>query len=479
MASGNEHWHKRWAFLAAALSALLIWFGTGLNPWWPLMWFAPLPVLLCATRSTWRVTAFTATLAWIVGNLNLWHYFAGVLEIPRLVVLVILIIPSLVFAATVLLFRALLRRGALWSAMLGLPAAWVSYEYMLALTSIHGTAGNLSYSQIKFLPFLQVASVTGPWGMSFLLLFFSAALTIGLHLRRTAPKLVSRILFVGLGIVVLPLLFGTARLRLPVRGEHVKVVLIASDLGANADVAKRGEESARLFRDYADEVEKLAARGAKVIVLPEKLGVVVDPDTAATDALFQSLADKTSAKLIVGMVRVSSLKYNEARIYAPGIPPRTYDKMHMLPPFESSLTPGTSLTLLGEPSGIWGIEICKDMDFTTLSRQYGLAGTGLLLVPAWDFFLDRALHGHMAIMRGVESGFSIVRAAKQGYLTVSDNRGRILAETRSDSAPFSILTVDVPVEHENTLYLGLGDWFAWVANTIFVFALIQLYRSRK
>ena len=479
MASESDYWPRSWALLAAALTAVLVWFGTGLNPWWPLMWLAPLPVQIYATRSSWRSAALTSAVAWTAGGLNLWHYFTGVLEIPPVIGLAILIIPSLAFAATVLLFRALLRPGAYWIALLAFPAAWVSYEYLLALTSIHGTAGNLSYSQIRFLPFLQLASVTGPWGMSFLLLLFPVTLAIGLHLRNTAPKLAWRIVFVGLGTVVLALLFGAARLQSPAHGERVKVALIASDLPANADVAKQGAESTRLFRDYLGEVEKLAASGAKVIVLPEKLGVVVDPDTAVTDAVFQSLADKTSAKIIVGMVRVTSLKYNEARIYAPGVPPRTYDKVHMLPPFESSLTPGTVLTQLAEPSGIWGVEICKDMDFTPLSRQYGLAGTGLLLVPAWDFSLDRALHGHMAIMRGVESGFSIVRAAKQGYLTVSDNRGRIVAETRSDSSPFSTLVADVPATHVATLYLKLGDWFAWVAMAALLIALIKLFRLTR
>jgi len=100
-------------------------------------------------------------------------------------------------------------------------------------------------------------------------------------------------------------------------------------------------------------------------------------------------------------------------------------------------------------------------------------------VPAWDFDLDRAWHGHMAVMRGVESGFGIVRAAKQGYLTVSDDRGRILAESRSDSAPFSTLVADVPVMHDTTLYLVLGDWFAWLALATLVFTLVQFYRLRK
>jgi apolipoprotein N-acyltransferase len=145
----------------------------------------------------------------------------------------------------------------------------------------------------------------------------------------------------------------------------------------------------------------------------------------------------------------------------------------MLPPFESHLKPGTTLTQMQKPSGNWGVAICKDMDFTPLSRQYGKAGTGLMLVPAWDFVADRVWHGHMAVMRGVESGFSVVRAAKQGYLTVSDNRGRILAETRSDSAPFAMLLTDVPAGHETTLYLLWGDWFAWLVLAALAFTLLQ------
>lgn len=119
------------------------------------------------------------------------------------------------------------------------------------------------------------------------------------------------------------------------------------------------------------------------------------------------------------------------------------------------------------------------MDFTRLSREYGQAGAGLMLVPAWDFDLDRTWHGHMALMRGVESGFSIARAAKQGYLTVSDNRGRILAETTSDSAPFATLLADVPTTHDSTLYMLLGDWFAWLALALLAVALIQACRAPR
>jgi apolipoprotein N-acyltransferase len=134
----------------------------------------------------------------------------------------------------------------------------------------------------------------------------------------------------------------------------------------------------------------------------------------------------------------------------------------MLPAFESQFTVGTERTSFDEPSGRWGATICKDMDFPKLSRQYGNDGVGLLLVPAWDFNVDGWLHGRMAILRGVESGFSIARAPKQGILTLTDNRGRVLAEAATNSAPFVSLLARVPVQHESTLYARWGDWFAWV-----------------
>jgi apolipoprotein N-acyltransferase len=101
-----------------------------------------------------------------------------------------------------------------------------------------------------------------------------------------------------------------------------------------------------------------------------------------------------------------------------------------------------------------------------------------MLVPGWDFNIDRAWHGHIAVMRGVEDGFSIARAAKDGYLTVSDDRGRIVAETRSDSAPFATLLADVPAAHERTLYLLLGNWFAWLSFALCGLTLLRLVSLR-
>lgn len=466
--------------LAATLGmAALVFFGTGLDPLWPLMWFAPLPVLLFANRASWWGAALAAGLGVMLGVLNLWGVFYGLLHAPLPIIAQIYLSEGIAYALAVSLYRALLQRGAYVMALLAFPAAIVSFEYFLNVTSPHGTAGSLAYSQLHFLPFLQLASITGPWGMSFLLLAFSTALALGWHLRSTLPRQALQLTGSTVAVLAVVLVFGTLRLSTHQPGEEVKVGLVTSD--AETDVAEPGRPTDALFARYATPISALAAQGAQVVVLPEKLGVVLDGQTIdATDAFFGKLADVTGAGIVVGMVRIGKddKKYNEARVFLPGHPPVSYDKEHMLPPFESMLTPGTALTLLPHGDATWGVQICKDLDFTPLSADYGRKGVGLMLVPGWDFVADWLFHGHIAIMRGVESGFSVVRSAKQGSLYVSDDRGRVLAETRSSPGDFPTLLVTVPAGHDATLYDRLGDWVAYISLLALAACLVTLFRSR-
>jgi apolipoprotein N-acyltransferase len=102
-----------------------------------------------------------------------------------------------------------------------------------------------------------------------------------------------------------------------------------------------------------------------------------------------------------------------------------------------------------------------------------------MLAPAWDFHVDAFWHGHIAVMRTVEDGFSLVRTARGGFMTVSDDRGRILAQAASDSAPFATLLADVPAGHNRTLFLLWGDWFGWCAMALLILVLGRLWFVRR
>jgi len=460
---------------AVGLSAVLIWFGNGLDPWWPLLWLAPVPVLIVALRGSAWLGSSSVGLAWLLGSFTLWPYF-HVLGLPPVAFVGIFGAAAAVMSFAALLFRTLVRSGAIWSGLLAFPAAIVTAEYVRNLTTPHGTAGSLAYTQLKFLPLLQLASVTGPWGVTFLLTLFPAALATAIHVGATAPKQAIRVLAACVGILVPVLIFGAVRLAIPQVGQKVLVGLIASDEGRNVATARSGADTRRLFAQYAAEARDLASRGASVIVLPEKLATVSedDADGDSNNAL-QQVADETGSTIVAGELYLQgSAHWNQARVFRPRASALTYNKHHMLPPFENPLTPGTSELAFAGAAGTYGVEICKDMDFTALSRRYGRADLGLMLTPGWDFNMDRSWHGHMAVMRAVENGFGLVRAAKNGYLTLADNRGRVLAETRSDARmPFTTLLGSVTARHSSTLYVLLGDWCAWMACVVFVACLAR------
>lgn len=466
-----------WVIGAIVCSSLALFFGTGLHPHWWLTWLMPIPVLFVAARSSAPRAFFAALAAWFLGSLNMWGVFRNVLQVPLVAVLAFLILPGCFFGLGVLLFRRWVRAGRVAAASVGFAAFWVSYEYVLAMSSIHSTFGNLGYSQMNFLPILQIASLTGIWGMSFCMMLVAAtvaALSSGYGTSREKGRLAA-----GVAIFLLAVIgFGEWRLHAPQKAEWVSVGLLASDLPQNI-MPSKPEDAQRLMSEYAAQVQTLLKEGAQVVVAPEKIVVVQDENIKAVDDLFATAASAFGSEVVVGVARHAPKEWlNEARVYTPGTAsPLIYEKHHMLPPFESKFTVGSSRTVLQQPSGLWGVTICKDMDFPGLSREYGRDGVGLLLVPAWDFDADGWLHGRMAILRGVEDGFSIARAPRHGILSVSDSRGRVLAERSTAAAPFSTILTPVPVRHEVTFYSRSGNWFAWCCIALLL-GLVVFARPR-
>jgi apolipoprotein N-acyltransferase len=445
--------------------------GSGLHPHWYLTWLAPFPVLLVAPQLTFWRAFLTASVAYAIGGMNMWHYYRELM--PPGVALLIVLGPSLAFGLIVLVFRGFAVRGQLSRAMFSVPLLWVGFQYLQEFRSVHSTFGNVAYTQMDFLPVLQIAALTGIWGIDFLLLLFPATVAV-LFLPGTAMQKRNVALAAG-GILVAALGFGVYRLHEAVESPSVTVGLIASDAGQT--MFPRGAATLELVKQYAARIPDLVAQGAQVIVIPEKIGRIAGVDLAQADAIMEAVAREQRITISISFEHSPNL--NETRLYSPdGALEGTYEKHHMLPPFESHLLAGTKRVVFERPSGKWGMEICKDMDFPLLSRQYANDGAGLMLVPAWDFVADGWLHGRMAILRGVESGFSIARAPRQGILTVTDNRGRVLAERETGSAPFATLVASVPVRNERTLYDRAGDWFAWLdlLFTAIVFASIPYGR---
>ncbi len=460
------------AVAACGLSALALFFGTGLHPSWGVLFVAPVPVLIVAYEGGPARAASLGFLAWFSGGFNLWAFYRQTLGVPLPVVLVLMAMPAVAFALALLLSRALLRRGAEVLGLLAVPALWVSFEYVLSLTSPHGTYGNLAYSQVDLLPLVQLASVTGLWGISFVVLLVPACLAVAFHLR-SSPRLAFRLVAAAAALLAVVHAWGVSRLRRPSAGERVAVALLAADPASGSPPLPSEDEGLRRVEAYASRIASWRHDGVRILVLPEKIARLDGARLTRAAETLGAAAASARVTLIAGLQQTDP---EQGRILAlafgpDGRPLGTYAKHHLLPPFESDSRPGTDiLVLAGEPR--WGVQICKDMDFPALSRRYAAAGVGLMAVPAWDFVKDGRLHSRMAVMRGIESGLTIVRAARDGLMTVSDERGRILAEARSGPG-FDIVTASVAAHPAGSTYSRWGDWFAWVGLLILAVCLAR------
>lgn len=454
------------------LSAAAWWLGGGTHPLWWLAWLAPLPVLWLAARVRARWAALAAFAAYALGGMNQWHYLHGVIGLPLPFDLYAIAAPALVFALCALLYRRLLRSGHVLSATLSVPALWVAVEYVNNLGSPHGTWGSMAYGQMDALPVIQVAAVTGLWGISFLLLLAPAALAA--LLTPTAPRR-ARIVAVGTAalLVAASLGYGAWRLAAPATGS-LRIGLVSLEKPVRPALDSAAGEA--LETRYVEAIRRLAGDGARVIVIPETSFAT----PAASVPAFATLARQDGLTLDIGIDGKEDphAERNMVMVFQPdAASPATYFKHHLIPGFEQQYTPGEHYTMLDGSPRI-GLAICKDMDFHDIGRAYAARDAQLLLVPAWDFGVDGWLHSRMAILRGVESGFAIARAARSGRLTLSDDRGRVVAEASSE-AHDAELVGDLPLHETHTLYARWGDWFAWLDLVGLAACLVLAFLSQR
>jgi apolipoprotein N-acyltransferase len=446
---------------ATILSGAAWWLSTNLTPQAWLAWLAPLPLLLVAPRMRWQIAALAAFCAGACNGLNLWHYLCGVIGLPAATAVLIAVMGGVKFALCLLLHRHCLRAGQPGRAAVAFPALWVALDYLGTLGAPHGMFGTFAHSQIDVLPVLQLASLTGLWGISFIVLLAPSALAVALssNLDRRHRALTAG----GAALMIVATFgYGFVRLQEPASGS-MSVGL--TSLHGQVPVALATPEGKALLQRYLAVIDRLASQGAQALVLPETA-------FSADQPLIPELAAAAARNKIWIDAGVALKGQNQAVVYGPAASDLfSYAKHHLIPGFENQYHAGTNYTMLGTTQT--GLAICKDMDFHDTGDAYAARGANLLLVPAWDFDIDGTMHSRIAMLRGIEYGFAVARAARRGNLTLSDDRGRIVAET-SDAHRDAELVATLPLHQSHTLYARWGDWFVWVDLALLTIAWLPL-----
>jgi len=464
------------AVLATVVSAAAWWAGSSLHPLWWAAWLAPLPLLLVAPRLRARQAALATCLAFAAGSLNQWHYLIDVLGLPPATMVGVAAGVAAAMTVVVLLFRALALRGRPLAAAFSAPLAGTGLAWAAAALSPHGTFGNIAYTQMDVPLVLQVAALAGLWGVGFLVLLGPATVAAALCARAGVR---ARLLAAatGVGVLAAALAFGAWRLHDDAPVDHQRVALL--DIGSGTGPAPElgSAEGRHLLAGYVAGLERLAAgQRIDVAVLPESVLLLRGQALAP----LQALADRHGMRIVLGAEdHGGHSPHNAALVYTPGADtPQAYAKHHLIPGIEDRYAPGHARLLLpGDPAT--AVAICKDLDFTATAREHARLGARLLLVPAWDFGVDARMHARMAAMRGIEGGFAIARAARDGHLTLSDDRGRILAEASAVGTHGPVaLVADLPLRDAGTPYRLWGDAFGPICLALAALLAAGVLRGR-
>src|SRR6476469_6077274 len=193
------------SFVAGAVvtSGLCWYFANDLSGnYWYLLWFAPVPVLITSFRMSPKGTFLVAFIAYLLGRLSWLPYLLTVLPVPLAVFFTVFL--PLIFALIVLLTRKIVLRDRNGWSVFSFSVFWCLFEFLLFKFSPDGTAGSISYAQSNFLPVVQIASVTGILGISFLVTLFPSAIAVGSNFRfkRMKGSLVIAFLIIFISVIL-------------------------------------------------------------------------------------------------------------------------------------------------------------------------------------------------------------------------------------------------------------------------------------
>ena len=510
------------------LSAVLLFSSVPTFGLWPLMWIAVVPELLVALAASTPKRAFLY--GWLTGGVALaaaFYWMDGLLErfghmdpaesVP--ITALLIAYQGLGFA----LFswgvrRAWQRTG--WPLALLAPLVMVAIELLMPQIFPY----YLAISQAYVPAVIQIADVTGPLGVTALMMLTGGALADVARQPRPRRRAAWRGVLVAAALIVFDLGYGALRLR-QVDARRVAAPKVKTGLvQANVGVIEKWDPQAfaELLGLHQRASADLARAGAELIVWPESSYPYALPRDFARDF---RLDDKRRIRrgfetpLLFGAVTLASDRsrtgpdrypYNTALMMdAAGESTGSYDKVFLMafgeyvpfydriPWFTKYFPEASNFSRGSEPASFplhtragdfkLGPLICYEDILPRFARRVAKLSPNAFVNITNDAWFGRTAepyqHLALAVFRAVENRLEMVRAVNTGVSAHIDAAGRVLAQTESvdpddvPPAPPKTLLVDFAMLPGGGLYRRVGDLFGCLCLATLVAALARGRRS--
>jgi apolipoprotein N-acyltransferase len=445
--------------------------GSWLAP--PAAWLGPVLIMRFARDHSvgrgFLLVLAACTLSFAIGFIAIWRSAGW----PPVFVVSLPVMYGLVWSLPYLADRLLSRRLPGFSSTLVYPLAAASLEFVNTSINPVGAWGATGFTQYGELPLMQLASVTGMIGITFLMGWFASTANWAWERRGRGGEPWRGLVLFGT-VLALVLAFGFLRLNLAAQSDTIRVAGITADPTRNmAEPMRQAPDAAAsrvVIQDhwdaYFDATAREAKAGAQLVLWPEISGVVFEADEASFIAQAQDVARQQAIYLAVPFwiwnEETKVPVQNKLLVFDPGGSIVIEHLKYGGTIVENTEVGDGVLRTATTPFGVLSGVICWDADYPAVIQQAGQNGTALLLVPASDWAEIDPLHTQMAVFRAVENGHSLVRQAEGNVSVAVDSYGRVLAGTDFFDATDRTIVAQVPVEDVPTLYASFGRWLGWV-----------------
>jgi apolipoprotein N-acyltransferase len=382
------------------------------------------------------------------------------------------------------------------------PLVWVLMEYVQTFTPLGGFPWLcIGYTQSNYLPIMQIAEITGIYGISLLLLSFNTAVAWLIVKRRRRPLDYLPLMAATLLIVVCAL-FGQMKLG---RWQMLKPGFHAAMLQGNISIEDPASVLADKFQDgYVRMAEKLEPNNPDLLILPESPVSVFYQESYSYRRAVEQLAGRYPLGLILSNVNYqkndnSSIYFNSAFFFnRDGSLAGIYDKIHLVPFGEyiplkkfffiaetitqdvGGFSPGVNYRTINVGKHPANAIICFEVIFPQLVRRFVNIGSQLIINLANDgwYGISDAPYQHLEIarLRAIENRRYLLRATNSGISAIIEPTGRI--QTSTGLMKEDVCRGKFDFIKETTFYTRYGDVFVFLCAIILICLIFKAEYSR-
>jgi apolipoprotein N-acyltransferase len=384
------------------------------------------------------------------------------------------------------------------------PPLWVALEYLRSHAGFLGVPWMLlGHSQFLHPWLIQITSLTGVFGLSFLIVLVNAVIAEAIiavrpnslaHLLHTPSRLYLNRIIVAASLLASSLIYGGWVLSKGTADEGIRVAVIQGNIPQD----RKWDQTFRtqILDRHIALTRKAAADHPKLIVWPE---TAVPVDVQHTPALLQELgglARESDSYMLVGSAanakfaekNLAGKEFNSLILISPdGTVAGEYRKQILVPFGEytplrgivrwskavaaprQDILAGESSTLLTMGSLSIGATLCWENVFPDLFRKFVKGGARLMINATNEAWFGKTAAPYqllaMSVFRASENRVAVVRAANTGISAFIDPYGRIVEQLKASNGKSvfveGVLTGTVPLSQGPTFYTRFGDVFAF------------------